>query len=181
MPVRRTTKRPLNKKAATDPLFGKPLSNSDKCEIREIEAMYAAEYEPQSLEDFRILWHLSESWWKMRRADEMEVELFTANMPEDEKDPDMALAKAFMKDANGPNVLGKIMRYRERAEILYYKCLRAMQARKKQLAVRRPVTPGQPAAEAPQIAPPPRLTLIRGNRQGGQAPGPASQLLRLVH
>jgi hypothetical protein len=174
MPVRKPTKRPLRKKA--DPLLGKPLTNSDKCEIQEIEALYGAEFEPETLEDFKILRQLAESRWKMRRSDEMEVELFSSNMPEDERDPDMALAKAFMKDANGDRILSKILTYRERAETTYYRALKLLQARKRRSKTRNP----QPAAEPAKAPQPPQLVLIRGKKQGGQSTG-SRRPLTLVH
>jgi hypothetical protein len=178
MPVRKPTKRPLRKKA--DPLVGKPLTNSDKCEIQEIEALYGAEFEPETLEDFKTLRQLAESRWRMRRADEMEVELFSSNMPEDERDPDLALAKAFMKDANGERVLSKILTYRERAETSYYRALKLLQARKRRLKTRSPQAAAEPA-EAPAQAPqPPQLLLIRGKNQGGASTG-ARRPLRLLH
>jgi len=108
------------------------FSASDLRAIAELESLYSPEWEPLTTETRYWIRKMAESRRQMQKADQMENDIFTRNLPPGDFDERNALAHAFLADARGPNYLERVTVYRSQPERLFHKALKELnEARKR--------------------------------------------------
>src|SRR5216683_2375177 len=101
----------------------KTFSAEDLALIAAIEADYCLEWEPDNNDVRYWIRQIAEARCKMQKADRLEADVFSRNMPSDEPNSSQAIAKAFLADSRGPNYLEKIQMFRSKAERQFSKGL----------------------------------------------------------
>jgi len=86
---------------------------------------FRAEYQPSGSYEEALVARLADASWRWRGCAAMEAEILKEGMRKDpggDHSPD-ALAHAFMRDVEGPNLISKLSSYEEKVQKEFHQCM----------------------------------------------------------
>jgi hypothetical protein len=131
------------------------IPGEDPAELAQLAGDFHAEYDPQGPVETELVEILVRSTWLRHRYFRIEAQLFQSIFKKLD-DPEATLGDAFLYDASGPNVLGKLFRRQNAAQRDFTNALaglRRLQEARVELEMFQVAAPPPVPAELPKLVP----------------------------